>query len=101
MPETAIKEAAQYGEEAVAVIENIYKSKCHHLQARKNAYGVFSLAKKHGEERFKLACKMMMRESVSNYQTLKSILDQGLEKEEENQLAFEYSEIIHSNLRHI
>jgi len=99
-PEKAKMKAAEYDPAVVTLVENIFSTQAHHLQARKSIYGVFDLVKKYKSARFIAACKMAVRKGVKKYSTVKTILEKGLDKTEREQTTFEYSEVIHENIRY-
>jgi hypothetical protein len=81
------------------MIEAIIKGLVHTEQAYRRCLGLLRLAKKCGNERLELACTRALKLGAIGYQSVKNILDKGLERAElppepeEMQLPLEHDNI--------
>ena len=81
-------------------IERVLEKKHHPEQAYKSCVGVLSFAKKVGKERLILACQRALDYGYYNYKIIQTILDKGLDKE--NETSSESSQLempLHDNIR--
>ena len=79
-PERITKWADSKGADVGAFIAKLIASKRHPEQAYRSALGCIRLADKFGDERLNLACKKALSYGSSNYQTVKNMLKNNMEK---------------------
>lgn len=82
-PEYFLSRASRMAPEVYTVIERIFVKKAHPQQAFNSAMGLLQLAKGYSPERLGNACKRALRFNSPNYPTVKSILEQSLDKQVE------------------
>jgi hypothetical protein len=81
-------------------VETVLLSKIHPEQGYKSCVGILSFAKRVGKERLNNACKRALVYQSCNYNSIKSILDKGLDKELiEQKPQAQYSLPLHENIR--
>ncbi|WP_224996928.1 IS21 family transposase [Cesiribacter sp. SM1] len=81
-PERFKSWAKTIGEETEEFIDKLFEVKPHPEQAYKSAMGILSLAKKAGNERLNNACKRALHFESYYYNTVKKILEKGLDQAE-------------------
>jgi len=86
-PEKMIEWAEQKGSFIRELIEKLLEKRTHPEQSYKVCLGVINLSKKYGEGRVDRACKRALDFHYYSYKTVKNILEKGLDKIEELQLA--------------
>ena len=97
-PEKFLSWAEGVGPEARGLVEKILQSRHHPEQAYKSCVGILSLARKVGKDRLNNACTRAMFYQSYTYQSIKNILDNGLDKQpikEDTQ----YTLPLHDNIR--
>lgn len=97
-PEKFLGWAEDVGAEARVVVEKILQSRPHPEQAYKACVGILSFARKVGKDRLNNACSRAMFYQSYTYGSIKSILDNGLDKQpirNEEQYALP----LHGNIR--
>jgi len=98
-PERMKHWGSSIGPQTAAMIEAIIKGLVHTEQAYRRCLGLLRLAKKCGNERLELACTRALKLGAIGYQSVKNILDKGLERAEvpaepeEAQLPLEHDNI--------
>jgi transposase len=97
-PQKFLDWAQSIGDETKIVIEKILLSRVHPEQGYKSCVGILSFAKRLGKERLNDACKRAVEYQSYNYNSIKSILDKGLDKEQQKQDQ-QYSLPLHENIR--
>ena len=86
-PEKMIEWAEQKGSFIRELVEKLLEKRTHPEQSYKVCLGVINLSKKYGEGRVDRACKRALDFHYYSYKTVKNILEKGLDKIEELQLA--------------
>ena len=81
-PERFKSWAKTIGEETEQFIDKLFEVKPHPDQAYRSAMGILSLAKKAGNERLNNACKRALHFESYYYNTVKKILEKGLDQAE-------------------
>lgn len=81
-----------------AMIEAIIKGVVHAEHAYRRCLGLLRLAKKYGNERLELACERALKLKAIGYQSVKNILDKGLEsadlpEQDELQVPLEHANV--------
>lgn len=97
-PEKFLGWAEDVGPEARVLVEKILQSRHHPEQAYKSCVGILSMARKVGKDRLNNACTRAMFYQSYTYQSIKNILDNGLDKQpikEDTQYALP----LHGNIR--
>lgn len=79
-PEKFIARAAEVGEQTSEFITKLLESRQHPEQAYKSCQGVLSFAARAGKERLNNACKRALHYGDYSYQTIRIILERGLDK---------------------
>ena len=90
--------AQKIGPWAKECIEKILDKKQYPEQGYKSCLGILSMATKIGKERLNNACKRALSYDAVNYNSIKNILERGLDKEEQPDL-FNVSISNHDNIR--
>ncbi|MBI2722468.1 MAG: IS21 family transposase [Bacteroidetes bacterium] len=80
-------------------VTKILELKQHPEQLYKVCLGVLSLSKKYGNERLIKACQRALSFDIHNYRIIKKILENGLDKNEEESLVDEMDMPQHNNIR--
>ena len=81
-PERFKSWAATIGKETEAFIDKLFEVKPHPEQAYKSSMGILSLAKKVGNDRLNCACARALHFQCYYYNTIKRILEKGLDEVE-------------------
>ena len=98
-PERLTRWGNDIGESVGKVIEKILETKDHPEQGYKVSLGILSMGKKYGEERLEKACRRAIYYGIYSYKRIKSILENNLDVnvEEEHELFSRLPE--HENIR--
>lgn len=91
--------AARVGTNTKECIEKILLQKQYPEQNYKSCVGVLNMANKVGKERLNNACKRALFHEVVGYNPIKNILENGLDKQEEQVNLFYAIPIQHDNIR--
>ena len=81
-PERMKHWGASIGPQTAAMIEAIITGVVHAEHAYRRCLGLLRLVKKHGNERLELACERALKLKAIGYQSVKNILEKGLERAE-------------------
>jgi transposase len=87
------------GQETGIVIETIIQSRVHPEQGYKSCAGILSFAKRVGKERLNNACKRAISYQSCNYNSIKSILEKGLDQLQTRDELFYKPLPAHENIR--
>jgi len=97
-PGRMIDWARQIGPQCGQVIEHILASKPHPEMGFRSCLGIIRMGKRAGDQRLEAACGRALRFGVCSYQSIKSILESGLDRQaEEPELALPVG--AHENVR--
>jgi transposase len=91
--------AQKIGTSTKEYIEKILDKKQYPEQSYKSCMGILSMAVKIGKERLNNACKRALGYDAVSYNSIKNILERGLDKEEEQLDLFNISISNHDNIR--
>lgn len=91
--------AQQTGAWTKEYIEKILDKKQYPEQSYKSCMGILNMAAKTGKERLNNACKRALSYDAVSYNSIKNILERGLDKEEEQLDLFNVSISNHDNIR--
>jgi transposase len=80
-PSRLVEWARQTGPQCAQVVERILRSKPHPEQGFRSCLGLMRLGKGVGAERLEAACTRALRLDTCSYQSLKSILEKGLDRQ--------------------
>jgi transposase len=83
-PEKFLSWAESIHEDVKLYILKILNRKQHPEQAYKSCIGILSFEKKAGSERLVKACQRALGYGIYNYKTIQSILEKGLDKDDEH-----------------
>jgi transposase len=97
-PERFISWASSIGHDVKALITKILEARTYPEQSYKVCLGIINLSKKYGNERLNNACSRALTFGCVSYQSVKSILEKGLDKQEEINL-FNRKLPEHENIR--
>lgn len=97
-PERLIAWAAEVGPHTQDLVAIILEKAAHPQQKYNSCQGIIRLKSRYGRERLELAAKRAVVCNVTSYQSVKSILDRGLEKEPIRE-APQYVPSSHENIR--
>ena len=98
-PERIMREAAVIGPAMIALVEAIMKAKAHPEQGFRAAKGILQLAKSYGVTRMEAAAMRGNDIGAVSYGSIKSILQNGLDKAYAKPAAPEVPPIQHANIR--
>lgn len=98
-PELIIKWARSIGPAAEAVIQHQFDSRPHALLAIRSCFPLQRLAKDYGAERFEAACLRAQKIGSLTAKSVRSILQRGLESQQDEPLSVQVNLPFHDNLR--
>ena len=98
-PTRIIEWAAKAGPFTARLVENILTSKPHPEMGYRSALGVIRLERKYGAERLEAACTRAVRLKLYRFQSVKSMLQSGLDRQPLPELLLMPSPVTHENLR--
>jgi transposase len=98
-PAKMMSEAALIGPAAIALVEAIMKAKPHPEQGFRSCLGIISLVRTYGSERVEAASRRGNDIGATTYGSIKSILQNGLDKAYANSKAPDGPPIRHANIR--
>ena len=98
-PAKMMSEAALIGPAAIALVEAIMKAKPHPEQGFRSCLGIMSLVRTYGSERVEAASRRGNDIGATTYGSIKSILQNGLDKAYANSKAPDGPPIRHANIR--
>ncbi|PIU26113.1 MAG: hypothetical protein COT10_10320, partial [Candidatus Aquicultor secundus] len=79
-PSTIVGWAQECGKSAEKLVKAIMESKPHPEQGYRACLGIMRLSKKYGNDRVEAACQRALAAGAFRYQSVKSILEKGLDK---------------------
>lgn len=98
-PERFVHWAGKVGPATAAVVEKILNSRRHPEQSFRSCLGVISLGKSFGETRLEAACRRALRLEAWSYQSVKSILKTGLDRQADPEPLPTRPPLVHDNVR--
>jgi len=98
-PTRIIEWAGKVGPCTARLVENILTSKPHPEMGYRSALGVIRLERKYGAERLEAACTRAVRLKLYRFQSVKSMLQSGLDRQPLPELLLMPSPVTHENLR--
>jgi transposase len=98
-PAKMMSEAALIGPAAIALVEAIMKAKPHPEQGFRSCLGIISLVRTYGSERVEAASRRGNDIGATTYGSIRSILQNGLDKAYANSKAPDGPPIRHANIR--
>ncbi|MFC1478673.1 IS21 family transposase [Candidatus Margulisiibacteriota bacterium] len=98
-PERILKWASQFGDHTGMVIHKLLESKPHPALAYRSALGILRMGKRYGEQRLEAACHRAINIGACSYQSIKSILEKGLDKQYIEEVAPRPLPKQHKNIR--
>ena len=98
-PTRIIEWAGKAGPFTARLVEALRAEKPHPEMGYRSALGVISLSRKYGPERVEAACTRAVRLKIHPYQSVKSILAAGLDRQPLPQLATPGPPLEHANIR--
>jgi transposase len=98
-PDRIMREAAQIGPAMIALVEAIMKAKPHPEQGFRACKGILQLAKSYGVARVEAAAMRGNDIGATTYGSIKSILQNGLDKAYAKPATPEAPPILHANIR--
>jgi transposase len=98
-PTRIIEWAGKVGPFTARLVENILTGKPHPEMGYRSALGVIRLERKYGAERLEAACTRAVRLKLYRYQSVKSMLQSGLDRQPLPELLLMPSPVTHENLR--
>jgi transposase len=98
-PSRIIDWAGKAGPFTARLVETMLAEKPHPEMAYRSALGVISLSRKYGPERVEAACTRAVRLKICRYQSVKSILAVGLDRQPLPQLVAPSPPVEHANIR--
>jgi transposase len=98
-PERIIRWARKAGEATAMVVQTILESRLHPQQAFRSCLGVMRLSKSYNDERLEAACSRALAFHTVTYKSIKSILKNGLDKQQLPETVPPVKAINHPNIR--
>jgi transposase len=98
-PTRMIDWAGKAGPFTARLVEAMLAEKPHPEMGYRSALGVISLSRKYGAERVEAACTRAVRLKIHRYQSVKSILASGLDRQPLPQLVAPGPPLEHANIR--
>jgi transposase len=98
-PERLVRWAAKTGEAVAQVVTAILGSRAHPQHGFRPCLGILRLGKHHGEQRLEAACRRALALGSPSYQSVRSILEKGLDREPLAEPAQAPLPVEHRNLR--
>jgi transposase len=98
-PSRIIQWAGTVGEAAAEVVRKIIQSRRHPEQGYRSCFGIMRLGKRYGTDRLEAACKRAIAIGGCSYRSIKSILDNGLDRQPSEKTEKTYEPISHDNIR--
>jgi transposase len=98
-PERIFNWAHKYGEATAEIVERIIESRAHPQQGYRSCLGLLRLGEHFGAERLEAACVRALAIQSASYQSVKSILEKGLDQRPLMTDECEAAVIEHPNIR--
>jgi hypothetical protein len=98
-PEKFLERAEAIGQETRLYVMHILESRQHPELSYKSCQGVLSFASRVGSERLNKACTRAAQYGDYGYQTIRAILEKGLDKQSEDDPKDDRSLPLHKNIR--
>ena len=98
-PERLVRWASTSGPSTAALVDKILQSRTHPEQGFRSCLGILRLGKTYGTERLEAAAARACRLNVCSYQSVKSILNTGLDRQTEPEPLLDRAPIQHPNIR--
>ena len=97
-PPRVVATAKRIGPHTSELVDCLLSSKIHPEQGYRPCLGVVRLASKYGEDRLEAACRRALAHSAVSFKSVRSILEKGLDRIEEEQ-EIQADPVKHSNIR--
>lgn len=97
-PPRVVAAAKRIGPHTSELVDRLLSSKIHPEQGYRPCLGIVRLADKYGEDRLDAACRRALDHSAVSYKSVKSILEKGLDRIEE-EAESQADPVKHSNIR--
>jgi transposase len=98
-PDKFLRWAESIGQSTKELIRIILESKAHPEQAYKSCQGILSMAGKTNKQRLDDACKRALHYKAHTYQSVRNIIDKGLEKQPLEEHVTQIQIPFHENIR--
>jgi transposase len=98
-PSRIISWAAGIGESCATMVEKVISSKEHPEQGYRSCLGIIRMGKTYSNERLEAACKRALAINGCSYKSIKSILENGLDRQPLPGMNHIGTSIIHENIR--
>jgi transposase len=98
-PARMLREAAKVGPATTALFEAIMKAKPHPEQGFRSCLGILSLLRSYGPERIEAAARRGNDIGATTYGSIKSILQNGLDRAYAREPAADAAPVQHANIR--
>jgi transposase len=98
-PERLVHWAASVGPSTACLVEKILRSRPHPEQGFRSCLGILRLGKNYGPDRLEAAALRACNRNACSYQSIKSILKTGLDRQAELETLPDRPPILHSNIR--
>jgi transposase len=98
-PTRIVDWAGKVGPFTARLVESILIGKPHPEMGYRSALGVIRLDRKYGAERVEAACTRAVRMKLYRFQSVKSMLESGLDRQPLPELVMMPSPVTHENLR--
>jgi hypothetical protein len=98
-PDRLLQQADEIHKDVKIYLSKIMDKTQHPDQANKICLGILSFSKKVGNDRLAKACQRALDYGIYNYRTIKRILENGLDKQEEDSDVQEIKMPEHDNIR--
>jgi transposase len=98
-PERLVHWAASIGPSTACLLEKIMRSRPHPEQGFRSCLGILRLEKTYGSDRLEAAASRACNLNACSYQSMKSILKTGLDRQAEVEAPPDRPPLVHSNVR--
>ena len=87
------------GEDVKILVAKVLEMKHHPEHLYKMCMGILNLSKKYGNDRLIKACQRALSFGIYNYRTIKKILENGLDRTDEEDCSEKFEMPQHDNIR--
>jgi transposase len=98
-PERLVKWAQKTGPSVAGLIETVMSTRVHAQHGFRSCLGIQRLGQRYGDERLEAACQRALQIEGASYRSVRSILEGGLDRQEDTAAEAARRPLVHENLR--